>query len=268
MATDTAGAVTGRAAGWPGAASRRRLRPVATRWGRTALFVGITAVALTPVAVVLGQALAGPWQPPAGLSSWWWHSIAVTGATVVVAMAVAVPAGYVVARGRGRATSAYARTLFVLQSLPVVFVLTPMFVLLARFGLVDLSGLTIVYIAAAVPVATWMVSTSIAEVPVALEQAAWLDGCSPVQAFVRIVLPVSAPALLSAALYTFIITWNDYLIASVFIHDQSELTLAIGLVGAGGGPLTAVVMMVPPLVAYAFGHRWFRFDGVAGALVD
>ena len=270
-------------------AGRRSLR--AGGWGRTAVMAVLTAVVLVPVAVVpwnlvhpgdgfgggasWGSALQQAARQVVGaftgtdLPTWLWHSLLVTGATVLVSMLVAVPAGYTLARGRGRGVSGYALALFLVQCFPVVMLVIPMFILLARYGLVDhLSGLTLVYIAVAVPVATWMVSTSLAEVPHTLEQAAWLDGCSPFGAFVRIVVPAAAPALLGAAMYTFVITWNDYLIAAVFIHGAERLVLPLAQTGPGGGPVTAIVMMVPPLVGYAIGHARFSVGGVAGALVE
>ena len=109
---------------------------------------------------------------------WLQNSLLVTLGTVVVSVIVAAPAGYVLSRGRSRAVSGYSLLLFVIQSLPVITAVIPLFILFANLGLVDnLIGLTIVYVGTSMSVATWMMAAYMDSIPIILEEAAWIDGC-------------------------------------------------------------------------------------------
>jgi multiple sugar transport system permease protein len=113
--------------------------------------------------------------------------------------------------------------------------------------------------------AVWMMSLSFAQLPVELDEAAWLDGCSVAGAFWRVIVPSSLPGVLSTAVFTFLLAWNDYLIALVFLRSQQNYTLAIGLEALGGSPQLALLMLLPPVVLFAVGGRSFRTDGISGA---
>lgn len=247
-------------------------------WARFALLCLITAVILVPVLHTVLGALApggriglGTLSGLAGLAAgpalpWFANSLAVSLASVAVCVLIGAPAGYVLARGRARAVGGYALLVFVLQAFPVVTAVVPLFLLFARVQLVDsLPGVAVVYIGTSLAAATWMLSVSIATMPVQLEEAAWLDGCSVAGAFFRVILPGALPGILSTAIFTFLLSWNDYLVALVFLRSQQNYTLAIGLESAGHSPQLALLMMLPPVVLFAVFHRSFRTDGVSGA---
>ena len=112
----------------------------------------------------------------------------------VVSVAVAAPAGYVLSRGRSRAVSGYSLLLFVIQSLPIITAVIPLFILFARLGLVDnLIGLVIIYVGSSMSVATWMMAAYFDSIPITLEEAAWIDGCSVFGSFTKVVLRNSLP---------------------------------------------------------------------------
>lgn len=147
-----------------------------------------------------------------GVLLWLSNSLGVTLATVIVSVVVAAPAGYVLSRGRSKAVSGYSLLLFVIQSLPVITAVIPLFVLFARIGLADnLLGLVIVYVGSTMSVATWMMAAYFDSIPHALEEAAWVDGCSVFGSFSKIVLRNSLPGILSTAIFAFLVAWNDYL---------------------------------------------------------
>ena len=128
--------------------------------------------------------------------TWLRNSLIVTLATVVVEILVAAPAGYVLSRSRSKAVSGYALMLFIAQSFPQIVSIVPLFVLFAKFNLVDnLFGLAILYVSITISVATWMMAAYFDTIPVALEEAAWIDGCSLFGGFVRIVLRNSLPGV-------------------------------------------------------------------------
>jgi len=207
--------------------------------------------------------------------NWLANSLIVTLATVVVAVVIAAPAGYVLSRGRNRLISGYSLILFIAQSLPVIVSVIPLFILFAKFGLVDnLFGLGIVYVSSTMSVATWMMAAYFDTIPIALEEAAWIDGSSLFGGFIRIVLRNSLPGILSTAIFSFLLAWNDYLVAIVFIRSNTHYTLPVGLQSFfaennslwGYVMAVSVVMMLPPIIIFAVLNRYFSVGGIGGSL--
>ena len=258
------------------------------KWLRFLVALVVTAVALAPIAVIFVLAFRAPGRGNGflGLSAetlidvfrysdtarWLANSLAVTLSTVAVCIVVAAPAGYVISRGRSRLLSGYALLLFVVQSLPVITAVIPLFILFVGLHLVDsLLGLTIIYVGSSLTVATWMIASYMDSIPASLDEAAWLDGVSTFGVFRRIVLPNSWPGVLSTAIFTFLLSWNDYLVAVVFLRSQSKYTLPVALdifgPGSAAGSSVALVAMAPAILLFAIGHRYFSVGGIGGALV-
>ena len=273
-------------------ATAARLRPSPhrdrLRWLRFTIVLVVTAIALVPIAAVIllairpdtgspnravitSENLVGVFRDTPTLR-WLGNSLAVTLATVFVSVVVAAPAGYVLSRGRGHAISTYALLLFVIQSLPVITSVIPLFILFINLHLVDsLIGLVIIYTGASMSVATWMMAAYLDSIPVSLEHAAWIDGASVFGGFLRILLPNALPGIVSTAIFTFLVSWNDYLVAVVFIRSQSKYTLPLGvqLFVPDWGPVMAIaiVIMAPPIILFAALHRFFNVGGIGGAVV-
>ncbi|MFD1719648.1 carbohydrate ABC transporter permease [Georgenia deserti] len=278
-------------------ASRRGRREELThkelrgRWWRFALIAAVTAVVLVPIGAVVVLSL----RPTLGSATtaavtlenfarifgetdvllWLENSLMVSAVTVAIALIVAAPAGYVLSRGRGRLVSGFSLVLFIVQSLPLVTAVIPLFILFARLGLVDnLSGVTIVYVGMTMSVAIWMMAAYYDSIPVTLEEAAWLDGCSVFGGFLRIVLRNSPPGILSTAIFSFLLSWNDYLVALVFLRSDFVYTLPVGLqsffqqnaTSWGLVMAIAVVMMLPPVLLFTFLNKYFSIGGIGGSL--
>lgn len=281
-------------AGTPEGTNRKR-RPVSEaglrgRWWRFALILLITGVVLVPIMAVFVLAfLPGQTSSTQGLtfenfvnvfdktlaSTWLANSLGVTLATVVVSVVVAAPAGYVLSRGRSKAVSGYSLLLFVMQSLPVITSIVPLFILFANLGLADnLLGITIVYVASTMAVATWMMAAYFDSIPVSLEEASWIDGCSVFGSFTKVVLRNSLPGVLSTAIFAFLLAWNDYLVAIVFLRSNEVFTLPVGvqsffqqnMTDWGSVMAMAVVMMVPPIIVFAALNKYFSVGGIGGSL--
>jgi multiple sugar transport system permease protein len=261
------------------------------RWWRFALLVVITLIVLVPVLTVVYLCF----RPSATSSShafftlqnlthvlrdtdvliWFRSSLGVTLATVLVSVAVAAPAGYVLSRGRGPAVSGYSLLLFVVQSLPIITSVIPLFILFARFGLTDsLLGLIIIYVGSTISVATWMMAAYIDTIPVALEEAAWVDGTGIWGSFLRIVLRNSLPGVLSTATFAFLVAWNDYLVALVFLRSSDRFTLPVGIetffqqhsTDWGSVMAVSVIMLLPPAVVFGALNKYFSVGGIGGSL--
>ncbi len=266
------------------------LDPRRAGFRRTLTAAIVTLVMLGPILVVFGLALrprlytdiTGPTLETFGyifantdILLWLKNSAMVSVLATIVSVIVAAPAGYVLSRGRGGAVSAYSLFIFVVQSFPVVVFVIPLFIMFASVGLVDsLGGVAIIYVASSIAVACWMMSAYFDTIPVTLEEAAWIDGCSVFGGFVRIVLRNSLPGVLSTAIYAFLLAWNDYLVALVFLRSDDKFTLPIGLQTffqqnqTDWGPVmaSAVVMLAPPVIIFAFLNRFFSIGGIGGSL--
>jgi multiple sugar transport system permease protein len=261
------------------------------KWWRFAAVLVITAIVLVPIAAVLilsvQPALGSTSGSPVTLenfgivfaqtnvATWLFNSTWVTLVTVLVAVVVAAPAGYVLSRARNKLVSGYSLVLFVVQSLPVVTAVIPLFILFAQIGLVDsLAGVTIIYVGATMSVAIWMMAAYYDSIPITLEEAAWMDGCSVFGSFMRIVLRNSLPGILSTAIFSFLLAWNEYLVAVVFLRSNENFTLQIGLqtffqqnaTNWGLVMAVAVVMMLPPVIIFAFLNKHFSVGGIGGSL--
>jgi multiple sugar transport system permease protein len=266
-------------------------RPDSGQWRWTILVLVIALIVLVPVfaTIILSLSPQSQSTTQGGLTLenftyifsktevllWVRNSLVVTLATVVVSVAIAAPAGYVLSRGRSRAVAGYSLILFVAQSLPVVVSVVPLFILFAKLHLVDnLFGLAIVYISATMSVATWMMAAYFDTIPIALEEAAWIDGSSVFGSFIRIVLRNSLPGVLSTAIFAFLLSWNDYLVAIVFMRTDANYTLPVGLqtffadnsTSWGYVMAVSVVMMLPPIIIFAFLNRYFSVGGIGGSL--
>ena len=240
----------------------------------------VTAVILVPIALPVAQAffpalgrggavefsLQGFAQmfAPGNLTfTWLANSLQVTIDTVAFSILIAAPAGYVLSRGRNHIVSGYSLVLFVIQSLPVFILAVPLFLMFARAGWYDsLVSLGLIYVGVSLSVAVWMLAAYFDTVPPSLEEAAWMDGCSVFGSFARIVLRNSLPGILSTAIFVFLLSWNDYLLAFIFLRSDRLLTLPVsfGLGGAG-----VILLIVPPILVFAVLNRFFSV-GIGGAL--
>ena len=293
MSVETSRAVfTGRVNTGVRQAKRRTLGQAQERgkWWRFLAIIIICAIVLVPIAAVVLLSL----QPSLGstasgftlenfskiftqtsVGTWLANSLVVTVVTVFIAVIVAAPAGYVLSRGRSKLVSGYSLILFIVQSLPVVTAVIPLFILFAQLGLVDnLVGVTIIYVGSTMSVAIWMMAAYFDSIPITLEEAAWMDGCSVFGSFTRIVLRNSLPGVLSTAIFAFLLAWNDYLVAVVFLRSDENYTLQIGLqtffqqnqTNWGLVMAVAVVMMLPPVLLFALLNKYFSVGGIGGSL--
>lgn len=256
------------------------------RWSRFAGLLILTAIAVAPLAIVVYAAVTpgfGRSSPGLTLENfrrllllspllvWLRNSLLVTMVVVVVTVVLAAPAGYVLSRGRGALVSGFSLALFVLQSLPVVLAVIPLFFLFAKVGLVDnLAGVTLIYVGMTTSAATWMMGAYYDSIPVELEEAAWVDGVSVLGGFLRVVLRNSLAGLLSTGMFAFLTAWNDYLVVLVFIRSAGNYTLPLGLQlfhpPGGLGSAYAVIMMLPPAIIFLVLNRYFSIGGIGGSL--
>lgn len=203
------------------------------------------------------------------------NSFTVTIVTTVASMIIGTLAAYSITRLHFQGRQWVARAVVVTYLVPASLLFIPMFQVIYTLGLMDnVIGLMVVYLTFTVPFATWMMIGYFRNVPFELEDAALVDGCSRVQALVRIMLPMALPALAVVALFSFTLSWNEFLYALVFIGSDSQKTLTLGLIGLvrgdtfPWGPMMAASLLgaLPPVVVYIVSQRWVVSGLSAGSV--
>jgi trehalose/maltose transport system permease protein len=163
------------------------------------------------------------------------NSTIVAGAVTLVAVAVGALAGYALGRFkfRGRAMTLYlmlSMTIF-----PQIAILGALYTMINRFGLYDsLGALVFSYMVLVLPLTVWIVTTFMAGLPKDLEEAAYVDGASPLQTFYRVMLPLVAPGLVTAGLLAFITAWNEFLFALSFTQSPEKYTVPVAITSFTG----------------------------------
>jgi multiple sugar transport system permease protein len=196
-------------------------------------------------------------------------------ATVVITLAVAIPGSYAVSRLRFMGRRKVSFLFLAVYLFPSIVLAIPLFVFFTRIGLRgSLIGLIFVYISQTAPVAIYMLRNYFETVPYSLEEAAAVDGASRLRIIWSISLPLARPAVVATALYVFMIAWNEYLFALLFlIEDRSRWTVSLGLAQLAGSidiPTTtlmagSVILTVPVVILFLISERMLVEGLTAGA---
>lgn len=166
---------------------------------------------------------------------WMTNSLLVSLAVTIFGVTLASTAAYAFSRFRfpGRREGLYAFLLT--QMFPPTMLMLPLYVLMKELHLLEsFAGLVLAYTATALPFCVWTMRGYYDTIPIELEQAALIDGCSPWSAFVRVTLPLAAPALAITALFSFMAAWSEFLVARIIINRQALYTLPLGLESLAG----------------------------------
>ncbi|WP_329333368.1 carbohydrate ABC transporter permease [Streptomyces sp. NBC_00663] len=194
----------------------------------------------------------------------------------VIAVLIATPLAYVMARRRTLLARAATGWVVVSQAFPLVLVIIPLFLVLKNLRLINsLFGLVLVYVVWALPFALWMLVGYVRAVPEELEEAAAVDGAGRLRTLVSVTAPLLAPGIVATALFAFITAWNEFFFALVLLKTPEKQTLPVVLthfIGAEGvadlGPLAAAAFLatLPSLVVFALIQRRITSGMLAGAV--
>ena len=196
---------------------------------------------------------------------WLGNSLIVSGAVMIVGVALAATAGYAFSRYKFVGKQAMMFSLITTQMFPLTMLLLPLFIMLINLKLYDsYIGLIVAYSATALPFTTWQMKGYYDTIPFSLEEAAYIDGCSQFRTFWQIILPLAAPALVITALFSFMAAWSEYLVAAVLIQDQNLFTLPLGLKTFQSAMETswglysagAIMVSLPVVILFLILSRW------------
>jgi len=200
--------------------------------------------------------------------SFLFNSAIVSVCTVLITLFFAVPGAYAVARLRFPGQALLSRSILLIYMVPAIVLVIPLYAVFSQAGLRNsLTGLLIVYPATTIPVALYMLQGYFRGLPAELEEAGLMDGLSRIAVIAKITLPLSLPAMASVALYVFMIAWNEFLFAFMFLDDLDIFTLSRGVVSLNSSEVPrqhlmagAVIATVPVLAIFL----WFEKFLVAG----
>jgi len=254
---------------------------------RVILVVGATLVSLwvaLPIYFLVANALSTPeavnafpknWVPAVDLGSVnyllayegvmasLFNSLAVACMTMVAAIALGAPAGYALARYEFSGKGSFRMLIMLTRAFPLPLLALPLTVFFIRLGIDDsLLGLALVHTMLALPFAVLITYSLFSGIPVELEEAAWVFGCTKRQAFMRVVLPLALPGMVASAVFAFIISWNEVFAASVLTIQNRTLT-ALLLQSLDYAPLhlkfAGAALLVLPAAVFMFLIRKHMF---------
>ncbi|SDF03030.1 carbohydrate ABC transporter permease [Limimaricola pyoseonensis] len=203
------------------------------------------------------------------------NSLIVSAASVTICVTLALLAAYAFSRGALIALTALMGMVVLAQMFPHSAIIIPIYKMMRSADLLDTKiALIIAYVSVTLPVAIWMLRGFLVKLPVALEEAAAIDGAHPLRLFWEIVVPLARPGIIATAVYVLIVTWQEFLFALSFTSSKAERTLPVGLndfIGQYGiryGELMASSVMVsaPVIAVFFFLQRYFVAGLTAGAV--
>jgi multiple sugar transport system permease protein len=204
-----------------------------------------------------------------------WNSLVVAVSVVLLNLLVGVPAAYAMAKIRfiGRSTSIYF--MLTTRVIPDIALVVPFFLFIRTFGLLDhLGSLVITYLAITVPFSIFILVSYFESLPDELDKAARVDGCSRLQTLTRVYVPLAMPALVAVVLFTFLSSWNEFLLALMFTQTPksqtmpivvasfaSDFTISFAFINAAG-----VLAVIPPVLMAVIFERYIVSGLTAGAV--
>jgi multiple sugar transport system permease protein len=209
------------------------------------------------------------------VATWLANSAIVATGTMVLSIALAILPAYALSRFRFRGKGVLGFTLFATQMLPEAMLVVPLYAIFAQLFLLDtLTGLILANTAFTVPVITWILKGAIDGVPIDVEEAARIDGCSRIDIVLAVVIPLVAPTLAAAGVIAFFHGWNEYVFAQTLVSSQSLRTASVGLAGFVGELSTPVhsvmaiglIYTLPAVVLYLFAQRYVVAGMTAGSV--
>jgi N,N'-diacetylchitobiose transport system permease protein len=203
-------------------------------------------------------------------------SATVTVLTVLITLVAAFFAALAVTRFRFGGRKGFILTVLIVQMVPVEALFISQFKMLEGWQLLNtVGGLTLLYVGGVLPFTIWMLRGFVNGVPVDLEEAAMIDGCSRFKAFRKVTLPLLAPGLVASGIYAFILAWNEFVVALVIMNRPDTMTLPVwlrtfiqanrasdwGAVMAG-----ATMLAIPVVIFFLFVQHRMTSGLVAGAV--
>jgi len=207
---------------------------------------------------------------------WMKNSAILSTATTLVVVLLSSMTAYAMSRFQYKPFSILGQLTLLAYMMPAIILVVPIFFLLFKLDLTNsLFGLLLVYVGTRLSVGLWMLRSYFQGIPIELEEAAMVEGATRFQAFWKVILPQAFPGMISTAIFTFSVTWQEYLFASILIFNSRNQTISAGVatfisedwIYSWGTLMAAGVMISLPLVLlYAFMQRYLIAGWGGGAV--
>ena len=199
------------------------------------------------------------------------NSLAIASLSMFAALFFSVPTAYSIARFRFGGTM-FSNFLLLLRTMPAIALVIPIYVLYSKLGMTNTyTGLVLLNAVFYIPFAVWLMIGFIRDVPVEIEEAALIDGCSRLQTLIRVVIPIVLPGLAVVALFAFITTWNEFLFAVILTGAETKTMMVLVASYTSGSPTdtffgeasASVVLGILPSFVVAFALQRYLVKGLA-----
>jgi multiple sugar transport system permease protein len=204
------------------------------------------------------------------------NSILASSGTALLTGAFAATGGYALARYKAPGFKVISVAILVAQMFQGPLIMVPWYKMAGAFGMLNTRRvLILIYGTATIPVGVWLMKGFFATVPVELEEAAEVDGCTRLMSLVKIVLPLTLPGLVSIVIYSFILSWNDYQYALILTNSAQAKTIQLGIAEMmdsmgkqnwGGIMASSVIVTIPIILLFGFIQRYLIEGLTSGAV--
>jgi len=203
------------------------------------------------------------------------NSLVIGLSTTVVCMVIGILSAYATTRFEFPGKKLFLISALASYVFPAILLFLPLYLILNAFGLTDsLVGVIVAHIVVSFPFAVWMLRSFFLGIPRELDEAAWVDGASYIRTLISVVLPVSMPGLFSTAIFVFVLSWNEYLFASVIAGSATNKTITVGIaefitsfdVRWGNIMALGTIATVPVVIMFMFVQKYFLKGVLEGAV--
>lgn len=207
--------------------------------------------------------------------TFFWNSLVVGMATTAICLVLGTLAGYAVTRFEFPGKGIFLVSALLSYVFPAIVLFVPIYMIINSLGLTDtLLGIVICHTILTFPFALWMLRSFFAAIPREIDEAAWVDGASFLRAFATIILPLVLPGIFSVGVFVFVLSWNEYLFASVLVTSNAHKTIPLGIAefitsfDVRWGEIMAMgtLATVPVIVLFLSVQRYFLRGVLSGAV--
>jgi multiple sugar transport system permease protein len=220
------------------------------------------------------QAYISMWQTK-NFARYFLNTAVVSVAATLLSLALAVPASYGFARFKFKGAKQMMTFVLITQMLPPVVLVVPYFTLMRKIGILGSHAcLVLAYASFSIPFSTWMLRGFFTGIPKEIDEAAMVDGCSRLEAMIKVIIPCAMPGIGATSLFTFLLAWNHYLFSLALSINENMYTISVGL-GAMMGEFriawnemmaAALIATIPTIIVYSFLQQYF-VQGLTGGAV-
>lgn len=206
---------------------------------------------------------------------WFFNSFYVALFSTICTLIISILAAYSLSRYSSKFNRLTGYSMLIIRMLPGTLLIVPFYIIFQRLGLINNHlSLIIGNVAFITPFAVWMMKGFFDGIPVSLEEAAQIDGCTPLQAIWKVILPLTAPGLSATAIYSIILSWSEFLMARTFLTGQDAWTITVGISSLMGEHIIiwnelmagGLISIVPVMIAFVILEKYLVSGMTAGAV--